>query len=209
MIDIEALKKMAENSGQFEKRSMPDANFEVKDDGESGSVITGYAAVYDIESDGLPWVETYSRGCFDGADYSMCKCLWNHDEKIVLSSTKSGSLKITTDNRGVFYSSACAVNDYIEAVVLGPLRRGDVDKSSIRFIVDEDEWRYDEANAIAYRSIIKVSKVLDVSPVTFPAYSSASSTLRSAIDLANINIADIKSLQDAAAERDSELRRFF
>lgn len=52
------------------------------------------------------------------------------------------------------------------------VRRGDVSKCSFRFGIEQDEWQYaDEQNSLAMdeRTILRFSRVADVSLVVFPA----------------------------------------
>lgn len=145
--------------------------------------IEGYAAVFNSPSDNLGYfVETIRAGAFDGADFSSCKCVWNHNDDIVLGSVSGNTLSIDVNERGLFYSTTPPDTQMVKDTVIAPMRRGDVDKSSFRFVVaeDGDEWRYDAATDTVYRSITKIETVLDVSPVTFPAYNVANSALRSA-----------------------------
>jgi len=54
------------------------------------------------------------------------------------------------------------------------LERGDIDQSSFGFRVDKDGQRFEDIKEgdkmVTIRTISKVSRLLDVSPVTFPAY---------------------------------------
>lgn len=152
-------------------------------EGETIPKIEGYAAVFNSPSDNLGYfVETIRAGAFDGADFSLCKSVWNHNDDIVLGSMSGNTLKLEVTERGLFYSTTPPNTQYIRDTVIEVMRRGDVDKSSFRFIVadDGDEWRYDAATDTVYRSITKIASVIDVSPVTFPAYNVANSALRSA-----------------------------
>ena len=145
--------------------------------------IEGYAAVFNSPSDNLGYfVETIRAGAFDGADFSQCKAVWNHNDDIVLGATSSNTLTVEVNERGLFYSITPPDTQFVKDTVIAVMRRGDVDKSSFRFVVaeDGDEWRYDAATDTVYRSITKIASVLDVSPVTFPAYNVANSALRSA-----------------------------
>jgi phage head maturation protease len=52
------------------------------------------------------------------------------------------------------------------------LDRGDITQNSFGFIVEEDDWTQDE-NGNTIRTINKVSRLLDCSVVTYPAYPDA------------------------------------
>lgn len=152
-------------------------------DGDEKPKIEGYAAVFNAPSDNLGmFVETIRAGAFDGCDMSQCKALWNHNDDIVLGSVSGNTLRLEINERGLFYSTTPPDTALVNDTCIAVMRRGDVDKSSFRFVIapDGDEWRYDPATDIVYRSITKIDQVLDVSPVTFPAYNVANSALRSA-----------------------------
>ncbi|QPX75418.1 putative prohead protease [Serratia phage vB_SmaS_Opt-169] len=153
---------------------------------DSNPVISGYAAVYEQPSSDLWWIETIRRGAFDNADFSQCFSFWNHNEDVILGSVRGGSLQVKVDEKGLFYEvKPDAKNSYIDGVALSPMRRGDVTHSSFRFIEvpGTSEWRWDEESDIVYRTITQIARVLDVSPVVFPAYDAADSSLRKAEEL--------------------------
>ena len=61
------------------------------------------------------------------------------------------------------------------------VRRGDVSKCSFRFGVEQVEWQYaDEQNGLAMdeRTILRFSRVVDVSLVVFPAYPETEASVR-------------------------------
>jgi hypothetical protein len=57
-----------------------------------------------------------------------------------------------------------------------------VDQSSFAFTVEAQEW--DERSDPITRTIVKVRELFDVSPVTYPAYPTATSGVRSLKDVA-------------------------
>jgi hypothetical protein len=56
--------------------------------------------------------------------------------------------------------------------------RGDISQMSFGFTVDKDEWHEDKEGRVT-RTIHEVGRLLDVSVVSFPAYSDTSVALRS------------------------------
>jgi HK97 family phage prohead protease len=90
--------------------------------------------------------------------------------------TTSGTLRLSVDDKGLRYEvdipDTTAGRD-----LLVSLKRGDITQSSFAFIVEEDSWDQGEKGAI--RTIKKVSRLYDVSAVTYPAYEEASVGLRS------------------------------
>ena len=57
------------------------------------------------------------------------------------------------------------------------ISRGDISQSSFGFIVGEDEWEKTEEGNL--RTITKVERLYDVSPVTYPAYPETNAAVRS------------------------------
>jgi hypothetical protein len=58
------------------------------------------------------------------------------------------------------------------------MRRGDISGSSFAFIVKRDQWT-DNPDGSITRRILEFDQLLDVSPVTYPAYPASSSQVRS------------------------------
>lgn len=52
------------------------------------------------------------------------------------------------------------------------MKRGDITQSSFAFTVEKDDWSTDD-NGNDLRTIKKIKRLYDVSPVTYPAYSDA------------------------------------
>lgn len=183
--------KIAEirKKGGIELRSLAeDANVQFTEAGENrSSTIGGYAAVTGVSSTGLWWEEIILPGAFDNTDFSRCLGLFNHNEEAVLGSVKAGTVRCTVDAKGLAYEIDTPQNELIQALYVDPIRRGDVDKSSFRFMLDfsnpddfPDEWIFDDDNDTVIRKIKRISSVLDVSPVLFPAYDAADSSMRTA-----------------------------
>jgi len=146
--------------------------------------VRGYAAVFDKESENLGgFREVIAPGAFDSVLQDDVRALLNHDPNLILARSKSGegTLKISTDERGLYYEfdapDTQAGRDLTES-----LRRGDIDQSSFSFTVEKDEWQQpneEEGRSLMKRTITKVARLFDVSPVTYPAYPDATVALRS------------------------------
>ncbi len=136
-------------------------NIEVRAEGEM--TITGYASVYDDQYDLGYFTERVAPGAFDGRLDDDVRLLINH-EGMPLARTTNGTLELTTDGRGLFYRANLA--DTQEGRDLYKLiQRGDITQSSFAFTIDEDEWTADRK----LRTIKRVGRLYDVSPVTYPA----------------------------------------
>ncbi|KAA6006251.1 HK97 family phage prohead protease, partial [Pantoea sp. F_5] len=68
----------------------------------------------------------------------------------------------------------------IRDLVIAPMQRGDISQSSFAFRIarDGDDW-YQDDDGVLIHEIYQVSRLFDVSPVTYPAYQQAGSSVRS------------------------------
>jgi HK97 family phage prohead protease len=98
--------------------------------------------------------------------------LFNHDSNIVLGRTSSGTLELSSDEKGLRYVVTPPVS---RADVLELIQRRDVRGSSFAFTVDpkNESFRTGE-DGKAVRQIREVSGLYDVGPVLVPAYPSTS-----------------------------------
>lgn len=140
-----------------------------------GNTIRGYAAVYNSDSEWMGgFYEQIATGAFDDVLDNDTRAYFNHDENLLLGRVSSGTLRLGTDARGLYYEvdlpNTSYANDLVEL-----MKRGDVNQSSFAFLIDSDRW--EERDGKTYRIIEKVSRLLDVSPVAQPAYESATSEL--------------------------------
>jgi len=152
--------------------------------------VRGYAAVFDSESENLgssqyQFREMIQPGAFDTVMQDDVRALLNHDANFILARSKGGegTLKIGTDERGLWYEFE-APDTQAGRDLLVSIRRGDIDQSSFSFTVEKDGQQWEEKQEgdgpiVMKRTITKVSRLYDVSPVTYPAYPDASVALRS------------------------------
>lgn len=166
----EAVRRFAPATMRYEVR---------EEDGKEFHVITGVAAVVGSRTS-LGWFdEIIEAGAFDDAlaDPNLdCRCLKNHDPNLLLARHRAGAENNTLDlfltdkgNLGFRYTTpnrthALDLQDEIE--------KGDIDQCSFQFTIEEESWRWAEAGTDEndLRTITKIGLLLDVGPVTFPAY---------------------------------------
>ena len=149
--------------------------------GDGKRVIIGYAAKYNSKTElykGL--YEIIEPGAFDDVLDQDVRALFNHDPNFVLGRTKAGTLKLSVDEDGLKYEisppDTQVAKDLIESI-----SRGDVSQSSFGFKVKTDSIT-EHADGTFTRSIRKVDKLFDISPVTYPAYEDTAVAMRSKID---------------------------
>ena len=143
-----------------------------------GRTVEGYASVFNSMSEDLGgFREIILPGAFSEVLDNDVRALYNHDSNYLLARTTSGTLEIKEDDKGLYYRfempNTSYGNDMLEL-----FRRGDLSQSSFGFTVDKDSWRMEEGQHVRY--IERVGSLFDVSPVVYPAYTAASSGLRSA-----------------------------
>lgn len=154
-------------------------------DNEPGKV-SGYAAVFNSESEDMGWWtevrEIIAPGAFDAADMSDVRALFNHDSNMLLARTSSGTLQLSIDKTGLKYEFELP-DTTVGRDLRELLRRGDVSQSSFGFTVKKQSWseEKDERGEVIrmVRTIEKIDRLFDVSPVTYPAYPDTQVALRS------------------------------
>ncbi|MCQ9615933.1 HK97 family phage prohead protease [Paenalcaligenes niemegkensis] len=166
----------------IEKRTLVDQPCELRAArDEAPATIVGYGAVFNTRSSLLfgSFYEEIAPGAFDDVMSDDVRALFNHDPNFVLGRTRSGTLQLSIDSRGLAYTITPPDTQTVRDMVLAPLLRGDVSGSSFRFRVadDGDEWR--QEGEFAVRTIHKFSSLIDVSPVTYPAYDDSHAAQRS------------------------------
>lgn len=170
-----------------EVRYLPDAIELIRmehADGEPESMpkIRGYAAKFNVLSEFMYGVrERILPGAFDDVLDDDVRALVNHDG-VPLARTRSKTLSIGIDDVGLWYEFTPADTPEARSLIEA-LDREDIDQSSFRFSVLSSGYDYveDENDGIV-REISKISRLRDVSIVTFPAYPDASAELQRSLD---------------------------
>ena len=160
-----------------EKRSIAYSNLEVRAENE-GRTIVGYAAVWDSPSEYMGFTEFVKRGAFsktlnDGADVRL---LIDH-EGVPLARSKSGTLALEEDERGLRVEAELDPMNPDAARIMSAMKRGDLSQMSFAFRTIKDNWNNDRT----VRELREV-QLFDVSVVTFPAYEQTVAELRSRLD---------------------------
>ncbi len=171
-----------------DRRSLDGVNCELRahDQAGGGHMITGYAAVFNSFSEDLGGFREIIRpGAFKEAlaGGQDVRGLVNHDPSQLLGRTASGTMRLKEDRRGLRFEidapKTTAAKDVVESI-----RRGDMTGSSFSFQVRGDEgdnWRTEGEDRVI-RELLSVD-VMDVGPVTFPAYpASVAETTKRSLD---------------------------
>lgn len=186
-----------------EYRSFPMFEIEERAEGaEKDFTVRGYASRFEpyvLFSDGeTEYKEQILPEAFEGCDMTDVVFRKDH-EGTVYARTRNDSLKLSVDSTGLYTetdlsrtTSARQMHEEIEA--------GMYDKMSFAFVVDDDE--YDQRSHT--RIIRHISKLYDVSPVSFPANPNTDIHSVSARDCFNGWIEAEKA--ERLSMRDAELR---
>ena len=136
--------------------------------------IEGYAATFNDVTDLGYFREQIAVGAFDGHLADDVRLLINHTG-VPLARTTNGTLRLSVDETGLRYEAQLA--DTHEGRDLYTLiKRGDISQSSFAFSIEEEAWD----NKANLRTVNKVGRLYDVSPVTYPAYATTTVAARNA-----------------------------
>lgn len=163
-----------------EIRILTVSGIEIRAKGDAQS-IRGYAAKFNVMSENLGgFRETIKPGAFSDVLSNDVRALVNHEDSMVLARTASKTLAIGEDDEGLWYECSMPDTSYARDLIVS-LKRGDVTQSSFAFTVASggDQWDEDEETGAYVRTINKIGRLYDVSPVTYPAYPDATVGLRS------------------------------
>lgn len=174
---------------------------------DDGNTFVGYAAVFNSDSEPLPFTERIAPGAFAKSLKSRkrdIRAYINHDSNMVLASTRSGTLRLSEDNIGL--RAEFTLPDTTYARDLSALMRdGIVDKMSFGFTVPRggDRWSDDGRT----RELREVA-LHEVSVVTgFPAYEGTTAAVRSleaVCERTGMSVDEIAQVLERLADRPQE-----
>jgi HK97 family phage prohead protease len=210
MAALYANEPMARSEGQsVETRQLdsPDLEFRSAEDGLSSS---GYPALYGVNSQVIKgrFTETINQGAFDRSLNSGANIILNvdHNDEKLLASTKAGSLRLSSDARGLRYEARHAPTSYAnDLAVLA--KAGEIRSMSFSFKVPKggDKWSADGQN----RSLSEV-KLVSIAILTGkpPAYPEATTYIRSLANTLDADLDDltlaVRALSDGRKLSDAE-----
>lgn len=189
-------------ANEIETRRINVTEFDIRDTTE-GMSFSGYAAVFDSPSEPLPWSETIRAGAFAKSlkARNNVMMLWSHDTSQPLASTRSKTMQLSEDSKGLLVN-ADLPNTSLGRDVAELLRARVVDSMSFGFSVPRngDVWSADGNS----RELTEV-RLHEVSVVAFPAYVKTSASVRSLDALADKTGSDVSMLSAALDALESGL----
>lgn len=159
-------------SQEVEKRELISEGIEIRESENGTKTITGYAVKWEMKSETLGYwyrfKEQFRKGAFaESLKNDDQRALWSHDTSQVLGRTKNNTLRLWEDDIGLRFEldlpPTTLGNDVYETI-----KRGDVDGVSFGFKMQKEEWDENDPDNIV-RTVLQ-AKLLEISPVAFPAY---------------------------------------
>ncbi len=149
------------------------------EDGADREYVVGYAAKFGVLSLDLgDFVERLDPGAFGivaerrGRKRPLeTRALWNHDANFPLA-RYPGTLKLSVDDVGLRYEFPVPDTTYGRDIASN-IRAGIVKGSSFSFTVPSGGESWSQEDGRSVRTITAIDSLLDVGPVTFPAYPDA------------------------------------
>ena len=172
-----------------QKMEIRNLDFEIRaeQNEQHGSYITGRPIVYDARTDIGPWDEIIDRGALDNTDLKDVRFLINHNiDMIPLARSRNNNanstMQMSVDEGGMEIRVDLDIENNADAKSLySAVSRGDITGMSFMFSVDGESW--DDADSDhPTRHVRSIRRVLEVSAVTFPAYSQTSIQVRGLSD---------------------------
>lgn len=156
------------------------AEFRAHDEG--GPVIEGYFSVFNRDYELWPGaVEQVAPGAFRETLGGDIRALANHDTRLVLGRTTTGTLTLREDDKGLFGTIKMNEQDSDAMNLYARVQRGDVSQCSFGFDILDEEFTERSDGSVLWT--IRKVKLYEVSVVTFPAYvETAVSARKAAVD---------------------------
>ena len=190
--------------------------FEVRaEQNDKGSVITGQPIVYD-ERTNLDWYdEIIDDGALAETDLRDVRFLVNHNTDMIPLARSRNNNANSTMQMEVIEGKGMAIrvnldteNNADARSLYSAVERGDISGMSFMFVVDKDSWD-DVDTDHPTRHIRSISKVFEVSAVTFPAYEATSIQARGlseALESAKTSLESVRAEQRKKEEQKRRLK---
>lgn len=158
----------------MEKRSLGMSDIRAEEDNLK---IGGYFILFNDETelyDGI--FEKVDSRALDKTLNNDIRCLFNHDTAKVLGRTKSNTLTLSKDDKGLYGEVIINPNDSEAVSVYEKVKRGDIDQCSFGFNILDENQELDDRDQL--HITLNEIDLHEVSIVTFPAYPNTSVSAR-------------------------------
>jgi HK97 family phage prohead protease len=159
---------------KLEQRIIPAEELEIRAE-QDGKIkrISGYGIVYNRETqlyDDLYEVIRPGAASEFLSTNPDVKCCLNHNPERIFGRTKSGTVKLEENSKGVKYTAKPPDAQWARDAIAS-IERGDIDGSSFTFaVLPQDEKVTKRSDGTYLREIFKLSRIGEMGPVTDPAY---------------------------------------
>ena len=168
------------DANNLEKRIFNCKELRYHEDEHGKKKVRGYAAVFNELSEDLgSFREKINPDAFNNVLDNDVVALLNHDMDNLFGRTSNGTVKISVDEKGLF-TEIDMPNTQLAKDTIELMERGDISQMSFGFYVGRDSWAKSEAENI--RTIEEISRLVDISLVTIPAYPQTSASVRSLLN---------------------------
>ena len=185
-------------------------SFEIRgeNDEKHGDYLVGVPIVFNQRTKLYDWVEMIAPNALDKTDLRDVPFLVNHDtNKLPLARSRNNNenstMQMTVESDGMHIRVDLDTEGNAEARSLySAVKRGDISGMSFMFRVDSDEWE-DLDSERPLRTITGISKVFEVSAVTWPAYEQTSIEARSCAKELESSASVLESAREANAAKEA------
>lgn len=155
------------------------------EDGSEGRTVEGYALTFGKWSEDLGWGfrEKINKKALEGVSLSGVIATFNHDFSMPLARVDAKSLKLSVDDTGLRFEFTAPETTYGNDLLIN-IRNGNVKGCSVMFTVGDEKWVWrSDPEKMDEREILKFAEIIELGPVTMPAYKSTSVSARSREDV--------------------------
>ena len=146
--------------------------------------IQGYGSVFNKPYEVWGIKEVVEAGAFEKTlrENPDIRGMFNHSPDFLLGRTKSGTMDVEEDAKGLRYEIRADAKDPQAISVARKITRKDVDGSSIAFFVHRDEWERDK-DGRPLKRILKEIELIETGPVTMPASPATSAKVKRSAEI--------------------------
>ena len=184
----------------------------LRNDERKVTTLEGRPIVFDQRTDlaDADWDEIIDKGALDNADLKDVRFLVNHDtNQLPLARSRNNNanstMRISVDDAGMLVEADIDTDNNPRGQELASaVSRGDVSGMSFMFTINGDAWENLDADRPT-RHITSISRVYEVSAVTFPAYEQTSINVRS-LESGRASLESARKALESARRRSERIR---